>query len=372
MSDYYQVLGVSRQATGEEIKRAYRRLARQLHPDVNPGEGAAEQFKEVSAAYEVLSNADKRQMYDLGGNPMAGAGGGFGGNFGFTDIFDTIFGQAAGSRGPMTRQRRGQDALVRIDVDLTDTVFGGQREITVDTAVACGVCNGSCCQPGTSPQTCRQCGGRGQVQRVARSFLGQVMTTAACPSCQAYGTVIASPCRECSGEGRVRARRTLNVKIVPGVDTGTRMQLEGQGEVGVGAGPAGDLFVEVNVRPHELFTRRGDDLHCSFKVPMTSAALGTTLTVETLDGPESIDLAPGTQSGAVHTLGGFGAARLGRASRGDLLVHVDVETPTKLSGEQEDLLRQLAELRGETRSGGRLTASHSGVFGKWKDRLGGR
>lgn len=369
MSDYYQVLGVQRDATAEEIKRAYRKLARQLHPDVNPD--AAEQFKEVSLAYEVLSNPDKRQMYDLGGNPMT-SGGGFGGNFGFSDIFETFFGAGQQQRGPVSRARRGQDALVRIDIDLTDAVFGGQREITVDTAVTCSACAGSCCQPGTSPETCRQCGGRGQVQRVARSFLGQVMTTSACPVCQGYGTVIPTPCRECSGEGRVRARRNLNIKIVPGVDTGTRMQLEGQGEVGVGGGPAGDLYVEVNVRPHELFTRQGDDLHCRFQVPMTAAALGTTLTVDTLDGPESLDLAPGTQSGTVHKLAGYGATRLGRPARGDLLVHVDVQTPTRLTDHQEQLLRELAEARGETRAAGRLTAASSGVFGKWKDKLSGR
>ncbi|MFV0458524.1 MAG: molecular chaperone DnaJ [Actinomycetales bacterium] len=369
MSDYYEVLGVSREATPEEIKRAYRRLARQLHPDVNPDAG--ERFKEVSSAYEVLSNPEKRQMYDLGGNPM-GPGGGFGGNFGFSDIFETFFGQGGSPRGPMTRQRRGQDALVRIEIDLQDAVFGGQREITIDTAVVCAVCEGSCCAPGTSPQTCRQCGGRGQVQRVARSFLGQVMTNTPCPVCQGYGTVIPEPCRECSGEGRTRSRRTLNIKIVPGVDTGTRMQLESQGEVGVGGGPPGDLFVEVNVRQHEIFTRRGDDLHCTFQVPMTAAALGTTLTVDTLDGPEAIDLSPGTQAGAVHTLSGYGVARLGRQSRGDLMVHIDVVTPTRLTGQQEDLLRQLAELRGETRSGGRLAATSSGMFGKWKDRFSGR
>lgn len=374
MSDYYQVLGVQRDATAEEIKRAYRKLARQLHPDVNPGAEAAERFKEVSAAYDVLSNTDKRQMYDLGGNPFqtGGGGGGFGGNFGFSDIFETFFGGAPQQRGPMPRTRRGQDALLRIEIDLTDAVFGGQREITIDTAVACGSCQGSCCQPGTSPETCRTCNGRGQVQRVARSFLGQVMTTAVCPNCQGYGTVITAPCRECSGEGRVRARRNLKIKIVPGVDTGTRMQLEGQGEVGIGAGPAGDLYVEVTVRPHELFTRQGDDLHCRFQVPMTAAALGTTLTVDTLDGPEAIDLEPGTQAGTVHKLTGFGATRLGRPSRGDLIVHVDVQTPTKLTEEQEHLLRQLAEMRGETRAAGRLASASSGVFGKWKDRLSGR
>lgn len=374
MSDYYEVLGVSRDATPEEIKRAYRKLARQLHPDVNPGGEAAEQFKSVSAAYEVLSNPDKRRSYDLGGDPLGG--GGFGAGFGFQDIFDSFFGQGQTQRGPLPRQRQGQDALVRLDIDLVEAVFGSQREISIDTAVVCSVCSGSCCQPGSSPQTCRQCNGRGQVQRVARSFLGQVMTTGPCPICHGHGSVIPTPCHECSGEGRVRARRSLTIKIPPGVDTGIQIQLAGQGEVGVAAGPPGDLYVEVRVRPHEVFTRRGDDLHCTFQVPMTAAALGTTLTVQTLDGPESIDLLPGTQPGAVHRLPSYGVTRLGKETRGDLHVHVDVQTPTRLTEAQENLLRQFAESRGETRPTGRLATTGNGagggMFGKLKDRFAGR
>ncbi len=373
MSDYYQVLGVSRDASSEEIKKAYRRLARQLHPDVNPGAEAAERFKEVSAAYEVLSTPDKRRTYDMGGDPL-GTSGGYGAGFGFQDIFDSFFGQGQAQRGPVPRQRQGQDALVRLEIDLKEAVFGSQREIGIDTAVVCTVCAGSCCQPGSHPQTCRQCNGRGQVQRVARSFLGQVMTTGPCPICNGYGSVIPSPCHECSGDGRVRARRSLKIKIPAGVDTGIQIQLAGQGEVGPAAGPPGDLFVEITVRPHEIFSRRGDDLHCTFQVPMTAAALGTTLTVDTLDGPEAIDLLPGTQPGSVHRLPSFGVTRLGKESRGDLHVHIDVTTPTKLSEAQEDLLRQLAELRGETRPTGRMTTSAGGggMFGKIKDRFAGR
>jgi len=370
VSDHYQVLGVARDATPEEIKKAYRKMARQLHPDVNPSAEASDRFKEVSRAYDVLSSPDKRQMYDIGGDPN-GSGGGYGPGFGFSDIFESFFGQGQ-ARGPVSRQRAGQDALIRLDVELHECVFGSEREINVDTAVICGVCAGSCCQPGTRPASCGTCGGRGQVQRVARSFLGQVMTTAPCPTCGGYGTVVPSPCLECSGEGRVRSRRTLNIKVPPGVDTGTRIQLVRQGEVGPGGGPPGDLYVEIRERAHETFHRQGDDLHCTVQVPMTAASLGTTLEVETLDGTERIDLLPGTQPATVHTLNSFGVTRLRSGSRGDLHVHVEVLTPTRLDDRQEELLRELAELRGESRPTGRMTSTSSGVFGKLKDRFAGR
>lgn len=370
MSDHYAVLGVSRDATAEEIKKAYRRLARQLHPDVG-GPESAERFKEVSAAYEVLSNPDKRRAYDMGVDPN-GTGGGFGPGFGFSDIFETFFGGAAGQRAPASRRRRGQDALIRLDVDLADAVFGSERELQIDTAVICPTCQGSCCQPGTSPRTCDVCGGRGQVQRVARSFLGQVMTTSPCPACQGFGTVIPDPCLECSGEGRVRSRRSLTIKVPAGVDTGTRIQLTGQGEVGPAGGPPGDLYVEVSVRPHETLTRRGDDLHCTVTVPMTAAALGTTLQLETLDGAESVDVRPGTSSGEVLTLRGLGVTHLRSPGRGDLHVHIEVQTPTRLDEEQERLLRELARLRGEERPEGRLEAAHAGVFSRLRDRFAGR
>ncbi|MFP5336198.1 MAG: molecular chaperone DnaJ [Actinomycetes bacterium] len=370
MSDHYAVLGVSRDATAEEIKKAYRKLARQLHPDVGGAE-SAERFKEVSAAYEVLSNPDKRRAYDMGVDPN-GTGGGFGPGFGFSDIFETFFGGAAGQRGPAHRRRRGQDAMIRLDVDLADAVFGSERELQIDTAVICPTCQGSCCQPGTSPRTCDVCGGRGQVQRVARSFLGQVMTTSPCPTCQGFGTVIPDPCLECSGEGRVRSRRSLTIRVPAGVDTGTRIQLAGQGEVGPAGGPPGDLYVEVSVRPHETLTRRGDDLHCTVSVPMTAAALGTTLRLETLDGPESVDVRPGTNSGEVLTLRGLGVTHLRSPGRGDLHVHVEVQTPTRLDEEQERLLRELARLRGEERPEGRLEAAQAGVFSRLRDRFAGR
>jgi molecular chaperone DnaJ len=371
VSDYYEVLGISRTASPEEIKKAYRKLARQLHPDVNPSPEAEERFKEVGRAYEVLSSPEKKQAYDTGVDPNA-TGGGFGPGFGFTDIFETFFGASAGARGPVPRQRRGQDALIRIEIDLAEAAFGGTRELQLDTAVICPVCSGTCCQPGTSPQICEVCRGRGQVQRVARSFLGQVMTTQACVACQGFGTVIPSPCLECSGEGRVRSRRTLNIKIPPGVETGTRIQLTGQAEIGPGGGPAGDLYVEIVESQHDVFTRRGDDIHCTVELPMTAAALGTTIKLETLDGTEDFEVKAGSQSGESSTLRGLGVTHLRGGGRGDLIVHLAVITPTKLDEEQEALLRQFAVLRGEERPAGRMTPAHTSVFSKLRDRFAGR
>jgi molecular chaperone DnaJ len=372
VSDYYDVLGVTRDATAEDIKKAYRKLARQLHPDVNAGPQAEERFKEVGRAYEVLSNPDKRQLYDSGADPNS-SGGGFGPGFGFSDIFETFFGAgSAGQRGPLPRQRRGQDALIRVEIDLAEAAFGSKRDLQLDTAVVCPTCGGSCCQPGSGPRVCEVCKGRGQVQRVVRSFVGQMMTTQACIACHGYGSVIPDPCLECSGEGRVRTRRSLTIKIPAGVDTGTRIQLSGQSEVGPAGGPPGDLYVEIIERQHVSFTRRGDDVHCTLEVPMTAAALGTTLELETLDGLEEVEVRPGTQSNEVVTLRGLGVTHLRGAGRGDLVVHLAVLTPTRLDEQQEGLMRELAALRGEERPAGRLAPAHQGVFSKLRDRLSGR
>ena len=376
MNDYYQDLGVSRDAGPEDIKRAYRKMARKLHPDVNAGPEAEEEFKKVSQAYDVLSDPEKRRAFDAGADPYGGAAaGGFGQGFSFSDIMDAFFtnsGAGGGGRGPRSRQRRGQDALIRLDLDLAQAVFGAERELTIDTAVACGTCHGDGAQPGSGTRTCDVCGGRGEVQQVQRSFLGQVMTSRPCTACQGYGTVIANPCFECSGDGRVRTRRTLKIRVPAGVDTGTRIQLTGEGEVGAGAGPAGDLYVEIAVTAHETFQRRGDDLHCSFELPMTSAALGTTIKLNTFDGMTDLEIKPGTQSGDVITLRGKGVTHLRGTGRGDLIVHASVLTPTRLSGEQEALLRQLAEMRGEERSDGRLTPVNHGLFGKLRDAFLGK
>ena len=383
--DYYAILGVGRDAGPEEIKRAYRRLARELHPDVNPDEKARQRFHDVSAAYEVLTDPRKRQIVDLGGDPLdsgsgmrAGRAGGMGdpfGGFGFGDIMDAFFG-ATGRRGPRSRVQPGADALIRLDATLEECATGMSRELTVDTAVLCSVCEGSGCEPGTYPEACDTCGGTGEVQNVQRSLLGQVVTSRPCPVCRGLGEVIPDPCRQCGGDGRVRARRAVTVKIPPGVADGMRVRLAGQGEVGPGGGPAGDLYVEVAERPHETFTRDGADLHCTVQLPMTAAALGTTLPLSTLDGVEELRIDPATQAGTVVTLRGRGMPRLrssGRAEgRGDLFVHLDVRTPTRLDTRQAELLRELAELRGEQQAELAASGRNGGLFSRLRDSFGGR
>jgi len=384
--DLYSVLGVDRDADADAIKKAYRRLARQLHPDVNPDPETQERFKEVSRAYDVLSDPQKRAAYDRGGDVFGGAGG-FGAGFSFTDIMDAFFGgQAPGTqgRGPRPRVHRGQDALIRMEVSLAEAAFGVARELKVDTAVVCTACSGEGTAPGSHPVPCETCRGSGEVAHVQRSFLGEIRTLRPCSACRGYGTLIPDPCRECSGEGRVRARRSIMVKIPAGVDTGTRVQLAGQGEVGAGGGPAGDLYVEVHVAPHEVFTRDGTTLHCTVAVPMSAAALGTTLTLPTLEadtesGADSgietsfeLDVKAGTQSGSEHTFRARGVPGL-RGGRGDLVVTVMVETPTRLDPRQEELLRELAAIRGEEKPDGRLGGSRpsTSVFGRIRDAFNG-
>lgn len=353
MTDYYGTLGVPKNATAEEIKRAYRKLAMAHHPDRNPGDpAAAEKFKAIGAAYEVLSDPQKRQMVDLGADPRApGGGAGPGGpqGFGFGglgDIMDAFFGGSGGNgRGPQQRVRPGQDALLRIELDLADTTFGTTRDIPIDSAVRCETCDGNGCAPGTTTATCSTCGGRGEIQSVNRTFLGQVVTARPCHTCSATGVVIPSPCTTCGGDGRVRSRRTLSVKVPAGVEDGMRIRLSGEGEVGPGGGPAGDLYVEISEREHPVFTREGSDLHCEVSIPMTTAALGGSIPLRTLDGEETLEIRPGTQPGAVLTLRARGVPHLRSDGRGHLHAHVSVTTPTKLDTQQEGLLRQLAELR---------------------------
>jgi len=368
--DYYGLLGVGRDATPEEIKRAYRRLARELHPDVNPDPTAADRFKEISVAYEVLSDPEKRRVVDLGGDPLAqgagSAGNPFSGFGGFGDVFEAFFGGAGSARGGARRSRvrPGADALLQMSLTLEEAAFGVRRELNVETAVLCEQCRGSGCAPGTSPRTCATCGGTGELQSVQRSFLGQVMTTRACTACAGTGEQIPSPCPACGTEGRVRARRTITVDVPSGIEDGMRIRLSGQGEVGPGGGAAGDLYVEVAEQPHDTFTRDGSNLHCHIQVPMTAAALGTDLVLTTLDGEEKLDIRAGTQSGAVLTLRGKGVPRLRSTQRGDLLVHVEVRVPTRLDEEQERLLRELAALRHEDVA---AVTRGSGLFGKMRD-----
>ncbi len=374
--DYYATLGVARDASSDEIRRAYRRLARELHPDVNPDPETQEKFKEVTGAYEVLSDPEKRQMYDLGADPRSPGGGNpFGqgqAGFGFGDIMDAFFGGGQ-TRGPKPRVRRGQDALIKVTIDLAEAAFGVVKEIQVDTALVCPTCTGTGAATGHEPTECSMCRGRGEIQSVQRSFLGQVMTSRPCPQCQGFGTVISHPCAECSGDGRVRTRRTLKVKVPAGIDDGTRIQLSGEGEVGPGGGPAGDLYVEVTTRPHPVFQRNGDDLHCSVSLPMTVAALGTILPLETLDGSEDVEIRPGTQPGHVVTLKARGVPHLRSAGRGDLMVHIDVQTPTKLDSRQEELLREFASQRGEEHVTGTFQRPEKeGLFTRLRDAFSSR
>jgi molecular chaperone DnaJ len=370
-NDYYGILGVRRGASAEDIKRAYRQLARQYHPDVNPDPVAQEKFKEINAAYEVLSDPKKREIVDLGGDPLApgnAAGGGAGPFVGFQDIMDAFFGTTT-TRGPRLRTRPGADAVLRLELDLHETAFGVEAPISVDTAVLCQTCNGGGTAAGTHVATCETCGGRGEIQSVQRTFLGQVVSARPCPTCQGYGSVIPHPCLKCGGDGRIRARRNLTVKIPAGVEDGMRIRLAQQGEVGSGGGPPGDLYVEIHERPHDIFARKDDDLHCRVTVPMTAAALGTRITIKTLDTEETVDVRPGTQPGASLRIRGRGVPHLRGTGRGDLHVHLDVRTPTKLSPDEERMLRDFARMRGEEVA--ELSRKQGGFFSFMRDAFNG-
>lgn len=380
--DYYGLLGVSKGASDSELKRAYRRLARELHPDVNPDEEAQARFKEISLAYEVLSDPEKRRIVDLGGDPMenaaAGAGaGGFGGFGGLGDVFEAFFGGGGGSRGPIGRVRPGSDSLLRMRLDLSECATGVTKQVTVDTAVLCDLCHGKGTNGTSSPVTCDTCHGHGEVQTVQRSLLGQVMTSRPCPVCGGVGEVIPDPCHRCGGDGRVQARREVSVKIPAGVGDGMRVRLAAQGEVGPGGGPAGDLYVEVHEQPHDIFVRDGDDLHCTVSVPMFDAALGTSVTVEDiLDGSTEITIPAGTQPGSVTTLRGHGMPHLRSGVRGNLHAHIEVLIPTRLDATDTDLLGKLKAHRSrdvaEVRSAHGASSTNGGLFSRLRETFSGR
>lgn len=377
--DYYGLLGVGKGASDTEIKRAYRKLARELHPDVNPDEQAQARFKEVSAAYEVLSDPEKRRIVDMGGDPLesAGAGGGFGGFGGLGDVFEAFFGGGATSRGPIGRVRPGSDSLLRMRLDLEECATGVTKQVTVDTAVLCDLCHGKGTHGNSTPVTCDTCHGRGEVQTVQRSLLGQVMTSRPCPVCGGVGEVIPDPCNRCAGDGRVRARREISVKIPAGVGEGMRVRLAAQGEVGPGGGPAGDLYVEVHEKPHDVFVRDGDDLHFTISVPMVDAALGTAVSVDAiLDGPTEITIGAGTQPGSVTTLRGHGMPHLRSGVRGDLHAHIDVVVPSRLDHDDIELLRTFKERSRDTAqvrtSATTATNNGGGLFSRLRETFTGR
>jgi molecular chaperone DnaJ len=355
------VLGVSRNASSDEIKRAYLRLARELHPDANPGDKHAEErFKAVNLAYETLKDPERRRQYDMFGTaPSAARGPGAGDPFGgfatgFGDIFEAFFG-GGGMGGSNTRTRtgprKGEDAEATIVLDFAEAVFGVHHELTVRLPQTCSTCGGSGARPGTTPVSCGQCHGTGELRRVRQSLLGQMVTASPCTRCGGTGEEILSPCPDCRGEGRRREERTFVVDVPAGVDEGSTLRLPGRGAGGLRGGPPGDLYVHLRVRPHPTITRRGTDLLAVVHVAVTQAALGATVELETLDGTGELNIPAGTQNGREFRLRGRGVPHLQGRGRGDMLVTVIVDTPEDLTKEQEELLRRLAELRGEPVAG---------------------
>jgi len=368
--DYYALLGVDSSATEDEIKRAYRKLARELHPDANPDDPAAEErFKEVSLAYEVLRDPERRRQYDtFGPDALRGSGGGGGDPFGFSghgginDIFESLFGGGSpfgGGGRARSGPPPGEDAEAILDLEFTQAVFGADRELTIRLPVACTTCQGSGARLGTSPVTCSQCGGRGEVRRVRQSILGQMVTASPCPRCAGAGEEIPSPCPDCRAEGRRMEEKSFVVEVPAGVDNGSTLRLPGRGAAARRGGRPGDLYVHLRVRDDPRFERQGTDLHHDLHLAMTQAVLGVTLDVETLDGAEEITLPPATQTGRELRLKGRGVPHVQARGRGDLIIRVVVDTPEDLTREQEELLRQLAVARGED-----VAPAESGLLSK--------
>ena len=353
-TDFYELLGISKDTADADIKKAYRKLAMQYHPDRNPDDKEAEQkFKEINEAYDVLKDEQKRAAYDRfghaafdgsmgGGGPGGGGAGGFNFDFGgsFSDIFDDLFGNARrGGRGP-TGPQRGSDLRYNYEVSLEEAFGGKKAEISITTAVTCDDCTGSGAAPGSSPVTCSTCQGMGKV----RAQQGFFTVERPCPACHGQGQTISDPCNTCHGDGRVDKDKTLSVSIPAGVEEGTRIRLAGEGEDGERGGPAGDLYLFISVRRHELFEREGNDIYCDVPIPMTTAVLGGPIEVPTVEGTKArITIPDGTQSGRHFRLRGKGMPRLQRSGRGDMFVQILVETPTNLSKDQKKLLREFAE-----------------------------
>lgn len=368
-TDYYELLGVSPRASDEEIKRAYRRMARELHPDSTGGDPAAEaRFKEVTRAYEVLRDPERRARYDRFGPdgvdaPMGGMTDAFFGG-GLGDIFDAFFGGATGGHrraGPT----RGADAEVVLELDFRESVFGAQREVAVEAPVACGTCGGSGARQGTTAVRCPDCQGTGELRRVRQSLLGQVVTAVPCQRCQGLGEAVMSPCPDCRGDGRQMQHQSFTVDVPAGVDHGSTLRLSARGPAGPRGGPPGDLYVHLAVREDPRFTRRGDDLEAVLHVSATQAALGASPVFETLDGPETLTVPPGTQTGYVIRLRGKGVPHVRGRGRGDMHVHVVVDTPTDLTKSQEELLRRLAAERGEE-----VAAAEEGIMSRLRSAFG--
>jgi molecular chaperone DnaJ len=356
--DLYEVLGVERGASDAEIKRAFRKLAQQWHPDVNTEPGAQERFKEINDAYQILSDPERRQRYDMFGRAGAdgGAGGtGFEGFGGFSDIFDAFFGGAAGG-GSARRGRPQGGADLRYDLRITfeEAIKGTEKEIDFRVLDTCETCGGNGAKPGTDPITCPQCEGRGEVRSVRQTMLGQMVNVSACPRCKGEGKIVETPCETCKGDGRTERKRTLRVTIPPGIDEGHQIRLTNEGEQGPRGGPPGSLYVAVHVAPHPSLTREGTELFYTAPISIVQAALGTKITVPTVDGDEEVEIKPGTQPDTEIRLRGKGVPHLRRHAKGDLHVMIDVQVPTKLSKKQRELLESYAKESNEVVGSGGL------------------
>jgi molecular chaperone DnaJ len=371
--DYYEILGVPRDASDEEIKRAFRRAAQRHHPDIDASDGAEQRFKELNEAYRILSDRQRRSAYDMFGHAgvdATGAGGfeGFGGGFGpFGDIFDAFFGGSPSG----TRQRRrvvaGADLRYDLTIDFAEAMSGVTAEVSFPTLVTCDVCAGSGGEPGTEPERCPECNGTGERRRVSQTILGQMVNITACPRCNGEGRIIATPCHNCAGEGRIRQERRLQVTVPAGIDSGQRIAVEGQGESGPRGGPPGDLYVVVTVRDHPQLTRRGTELFHELAVTFPQAALGASLSVPTVEGSEEIAVPAGTQSGTELRLKGRGVPRLRGSGRGDLHVIVTVVVPEKPSKAERELLKQLDQASGPAVL---PKGSGAGLFDRLRDIFG--
>jgi molecular chaperone DnaJ len=362
-TDYYSILGVARTASADEIRSAYRKLARQYHPDVNQATDAAERFKKVTEAYEVLSDAERRQRYDMFGSSHGGLG-----DFGIGDLFDTFFGaefRRREPRGPM----RGADLRMEIEIELIDTVQGGERKIRVPRLETCTKCEGSGAEPGSNVSTCATCQGRGEVRQVQQSVFGRFVNVSTCPRCGGSGKTIDKICSRCRGEGRERKDHELDLTIPAGIDDGQQLRVAGEGEAGMRGGPSGDLYVLVRIKEHALFRREGDDLIHVLRVSPAQASLGEELAVPTIEGAEATVRVPaGSQHGQMVRLRGKGVPHLGTTGRGDQLVYLDVAVPRNLSKEQRDLYKRLRAIEGAVEQ----TADDArDMFDRIKDALGG-
>ena len=370
--DFYDILGISRNADQDDLKRAYRRLARKYHPDVNKDPGAEDTFKEINRAYEVLSEPETRARYDRFGEAGLGAAGagGFqdmGDMGGFADIFESFFSGFSGSGGGQGPRRRGptrgDDLRLDLRLDFKEAVFGGEKEIKISHLETCGTCTGSGAKPGTRPTTCGTCGGTGQVRRATRTPFGSFTQVSACPTCNGTGDVIEDRCDVCGGSGQTQETKKLKITVPAGVDNGTRLRVSSEGDAGLRGGPAGDLYVYLFVAEDAAFKRDGINILSDLKISYLQAILGCKLTIETVDGPMEIDVPAGTQPGTILTLDNRGVPKLGNpVSRGDHLLTVQVDIPTRLKPEERELVEKLAEIRGEKVNRGGIEGFLGGLF----------